>query len=193
MAYLKKILKEDEQAIRLVRRYPVSFLGRLILAFILIALPFFLMYPLFQWGNWGLLAFGLLLLIAFLYCLRLFIVWYFNLFIITDQRVIDVFQKGFFDRTVSSVIYSRIRDVAYRTKGLFQTIFHYGTVIIEISGTKVRLEVKNIKNPKEIQEIIANLSKHSQDSQSSEQFHKLLDELQPPAAGEIEIPVRVKK
>ncbi|MFH1173028.1 MAG: PH domain-containing protein [bacterium] len=193
MAYLRKILKEDEEAIRVVRRYPISFGLKIILALLFIALPFFLMMPLFRWGNWGLLLFSLLLLFAFLYALRVFIVWYFNLFIITNQRVIDVYQKGFFDRTVSSAAYNRIRDVAYRTKGLMQMMFHYGTVIIEISGVKVRLEIKNIKNPQEIQEIITGLGRHSQATGQSAEFHRLTDELREPDNQGVDIPIRVKK
>ncbi len=190
MSYLKKILKEDEEAIRVIRRYPLSFSFKIILAVILIALPFFLMYPLFQWRSWGLIIFALLLLIAFGYSLRVLVVWYFNVFIITSRRVIDIDQRGFFDRTVSGVDYSRIRDVAFHTKGLLQTIFHYGTVLIEIAGTNVRLEIRNIKNPQEVQEIINNLAKFSRENGSTEEFKKLMSELKQ-NVGSTEIPVKI--
>lgn len=190
MSYLTKILKEGEEPVRVIRRYWFSFVWQIIMAVILIALPFFLMYPLFQWGQWGLLAFGLLLLTALLYGLRVFVVWYFNLFIITSQRVVDVEQKGFFERTVSSSAYGRIRDVAFRTKGLWQTIFNYGAVIIEIAGAQVRLEARNIKQPKDIQEIVTALSQESRESQTSEEFQTLIKGLKQKDEG-TEIPVRV--
>lgn len=190
MSYLAKILKEDEEAVRVVRRAPWSFLFKIIWAAVLIALPFFLMYPLFRWQTWGLPILGLLLTIGLVYGLRVFVVWYFNVLVITDRRVIDVYQRGFFDRTVSAAGYSRIRDAAYRVKGLLPTIFRYGTVIIEIAGAKVRLEVKNVKNPKEIQEIIVALAKNSQDSARQDEFQRLVGELRAQAGG-VDIPVRV--
>lgn len=193
MAYLKRILKEGEEAIRIVRRYPISFGFKIIFALILVALPFFLMTLLFGWGDWGLLIFGFLILIAFIYALRIFIVWYFNLFIITNQRVIDVYQKGFFDRTVSSAAYNRIKDVAYRNKGLMQMMFHYGTVIIEITGVKVRLEVRNIKNPQEIQEIISSLGSHSQAGNQSAEFHQVTEKVRMDEGQGVDIPIKVKR
>ncbi len=126
MSYLIKILKEGEEPVRVIRRYFFSFFLKIVMAVILIVLPFFLMYPLFQWGQWGLLIFGGLVLLALIYGLRVLTVWYFNLFVITNQRVVDVDQRGFFERTVVSVDYQRLRDAAYRTKGLWQTIGNYG-------------------------------------------------------------------
>ncbi|MFH1225671.1 MAG: PH domain-containing protein [bacterium] len=190
MPYLTKILKEGEEPVRAIRRYFFSFLLKIIIAVLLVALPFFLMYPLFQWGQWGLLIFGGLLLMALIYGLRVLTVWYFNLFIITNQRVIDVEQNGFFERTVSSAAYNRIRDTAFRTKGLWQTIFNYGTVIIEIANAQVRLEIRNIKQPKEIQEIITALSQQSRESQTSEEFQQLIKELKQKDEG-ADIPVKI--
>ena len=78
---------------------------------------------------------------------------------ITDLRVIDVDQHGFFDRIVTEATYPHMEEVTYRIKGMLATIFRYGTVRIRIAGDAADIEVSAAKNPSKIQDLLNDLRK----------------------------------
>ena len=122
---LRKLnFKENEEIIKIVRRYPLTCTFPILITLILVAGSFFFLSLFFSWGPIGVALFLTILLLGIIYGTREFVLWYFNAFIITNQRVIDIDQRGFFDRIVSEAPYEKIQDVSYRVKGIFQTLFH---------------------------------------------------------------------
>ncbi|MDO4868282.1 MAG: PH domain-containing protein [bacterium] len=84
-------------------------------------------------------------LIFFLYHLM---IWYFSIYIVTDQRIRQVTQKGFFGKTVIDIPLSKIQSINYTIPGFFADIFRFGTInILTIVGD---LEIKNVEYPEEI-------------------------------------------
>lgn len=155
---IKKNLKEDEEIIQIVRIYPLIFIIPFTISALLVIAPFFFLFYLFNKLGWiGVIIFFCSLLFGILIALRQIIIYSLNVFVITNQRIIDIDQKGFFDKTVSESTFDKIQDVSYRIKGLFQTVFHYGDIIIQTAGTKANLELSGIKNPQKVQELIAKL------------------------------------
>ena len=71
------------------------------------------MFLLFRWQTVGLIIFLFLLAIGIIILIRLIVSWYYNAFLITNERVILYRQKGLFNREVSEVEYQKIQDVAY--------------------------------------------------------------------------------
>ncbi len=57
--------------------------------------------------------------------------WYFSVFIVTDQRFIQITQKGFFHRSVVDMGLNQIQMVNYEVKGLQETILGYGTILMQ--------------------------------------------------------------
>lgn len=57
--------------------------------------------------------------------------WYFSVFIVTDQRFIQVTQRGFFSRSVVDMGLSQIQMVNYEVKGLQETLLGYGTIMMQ--------------------------------------------------------------
>lgn len=57
--------------------------------------------------------------------------WYFSVFIVTDQRFIQITQKGFFNRSVVDMGLNQIQMVNYEVKGLQETILGYGTIMMQ--------------------------------------------------------------
>jgi hypothetical protein len=147
-------LKEGETVVRLVRNFWLVYLGQLLFASLLIAAPFFLMIPLFAMGTWGLGIFAVCILAGALLAVRTAILWYCNAFIITSQRVVDIDQRGFFDRTVSEAAFEKIQDVSYRVKGVWSTMLDFGTVVIQTAGTSTNLELNDVRDPKDIHHLI---------------------------------------
>lgn len=162
--YFTKILKSSEEVVRIVRRYGLTFLpqGALGVAFLL--LPFFLLFPLFRWGGWGILIFCLLVLVAIFYILRQLVIWYYNVFLLTNQRIIDIDQRGFFSRTISEAGYEKIQDITSRVKGPFQTLLGYGTVEIQTAGAKEQIAIEKVYNPQAVRDLIAAQQQRSQET-----------------------------
>lgn len=57
-----------------------------------------------------------------------YIGWYFSVFIITDQRFIQIHQKGLFHRGVSDIGLNQIQSISYEVAGLQETLLGFGTI-----------------------------------------------------------------
>lgn len=54
--------------------------------------------------------------------------WHFSIFIVTDQRFIQITQKGLFHRAVADLGLPQIQSVNYEVKGLQETLLGFGTI-----------------------------------------------------------------
>ena len=85
-------------------------------------------------------------LLAFAYFLYLMIIvgllfyswidYYLDTWIITDTRVIDIKQNGFFSRGVSEIPLSRVQDVTIDVHGLIPTLLKFGTIRLQTAGER---------------------------------------------------------
>jgi hypothetical protein len=90
----------------------------------------------------------------------LFIIWlmyYLNVQIITDHRIVDVDQVGLFSHTISELHLAKIEDVTSETHGIFGTIFGYGDVYVQTAGTVERFEFSDVPNPGAIEKLVLDL------------------------------------
>ncbi|MDZ7798333.1 MAG: PH domain-containing protein [Patescibacteria group bacterium] len=152
--YYNKNLEENEEIIKVVRQHPIVLIKPVFWLGLLILLDFFLITWLFAKGLWGVLVFVLVLTLPSLLIMRSWVIWKKNMIIITTKRVIDIDQHTLFHKVVSECNYRKIQDVSFKVKGIFATIFNFGQIQIQTAGNQANLEIRNIKNPNEIQEII---------------------------------------
>lgn len=54
--------------------------------------------------------------------------WHFSVFIMTDQRFIQITQKGLWSRAVADLALAQIQSVNYEVKGLQETLLGFGTI-----------------------------------------------------------------
>jgi hypothetical protein len=90
----------------------------------------------------------------------LFIIWvlyYLNMYIVTNERIVDVDQKGLFNHMVAELNMEKIEDVTSETRGILGHIFDYGSVYIQTAGTRERFDFKNVPNPGHITKLILEL------------------------------------
>lgn len=83
--------------------------------------------------------------------------YYLNVQIITDIRVVDVSQEGLFSHTISELHIDKIEDATSQTNGIFGTIFNYGDVYVQTAGTVERFEFQAVPNPAGIEKMILDL------------------------------------
>lgn len=149
-------LKEGEKVIKIIHKHWASFLipsGKIFLAF---CLPFFLAPFLFS-SNIGLIIFIVLILAALVFAINIWMKWYFDLFVLTNQRIINIDQKGIFSREVSEATYINVQGANYELSGIFSMMFNYGNVKIQATGIKNLLKINSVEKPKELQELILDI------------------------------------
>lgn len=59
------------------------------------------------------------------------IAWYYSLYIVTDQRLIQITQKGLFHRSVVDIGLNQIQMVNYEIAGLQETLLGFGTIMMQ--------------------------------------------------------------
>lgn len=172
-------LKDDEKVLRVVRNHWVTHVGGALLGSALFAAPFFFMVPLFALGVPGLLIFAACALLGALIAARTVVVWYWNAFVITSLRVVDIDQRGFFSRTVSEATYDKVQDVSYSVKGVLGTLLRYGALELQTAGAVSNLELPRVHEPKEVHhlitEAVAAHRTHANGGARSEKVAHLLD------------------
>lgn len=83
-----------------------------------------------------------------------FLSWYFDVFIITDKRVIDIDFNNLLDKKFSEAKLSMIQDVTSRVSGLGQTMFNYGTIYIQTAAEVSYITFEKVPHPEKIIKIL---------------------------------------
>ena len=81
-------------------------------------------------------------LILFLYH---YVMWYFTIYLVTDQRIRQVTQKGVFGKDVVELRLSKIQNISYNIPGFSGEIFGYGTIVIQTFVGD--LVIRNVEHP----------------------------------------------
>jgi uncharacterized membrane protein YdbT with pleckstrin-like domain len=150
----------EEHILLLLRRHPITQLPWIITAVIFAFLPLFLTtLPIISSlpGNYVFAAVvgWYLLLTGFI--LESFLSWFFNVYIITDERIIDVDFLSLIYKNVSSAKIDNIEDVTARSGGALQSIFHFGTVFIQTAGQKREFEFEDVPQPEKVTRLLNEL------------------------------------
>lgn len=103
------------------------------------------------------LAAQLYTLLLILSLFLIIIIYYLNIQIITNIRVVDVSQEGLFSHTISELHIDKIEDATSETNGILGTLFNYGKVFVQTAGTVERFEFHNVPNPAGIEKMILDL------------------------------------
>lgn len=96
-------------------------------------------------------------LIVFSYILINFLTWFYNIFIVTADRIIDIRYSDIVIHNVSETNLHHIEDVRYSQSGVIPTLFNYGNLYAQTAGTTENFEARSIPKPKEATDVIASL------------------------------------
>ena len=91
-----------------------------------------------------------------------FILWYFTIYIVTDQRIRQVTQRGLFGKDVIELRLSKIQNISYNIPGFTGEIFKFGTIVIQtFVGDLVIHNVENAdKTYNKLQNAVSNAVRH---------------------------------
>lgn len=99
------------------------------------------------------------LIIIWIYSFLVWIDYYFDMWIITSERVVNIEQKGLFLRVVSELKYNKVQDVTTDVGGFFPTVLNYGDVHIQTAAEEERFFFRHVPDPYGIKNIIMELVK----------------------------------
>lgn len=77
-----------------------------------------------------------------------------DIWIVTDHRVIDSEQHGFFNRTVAELTLAKIQDISVEIVGFFPTWLNYGNLEIQTAGAMEKFHFKQIPDPVAVKDAI---------------------------------------
>lgn len=149
--------RPNEKVGDVIRRHPIIFFWPLFQATVALAILIIVLI----YAGIGDIFYVVAFIAALFIFAVIFKIWfiYSNSFcMITNQRVINVDQRGFFNRVITETEYSKIQDVSNSTSGMLGTSLNFGEIAIQTAGKENKLSIEFIPDPYSVQqEITKNL------------------------------------
>lgn len=151
---------DEEEVILFLRQHPIVMMPWFIVAVFMFTLPsifsFFppyaalpVTYQFVMTLIWYLFVFG--------FSLSKFMSWFFNIYIVTDERVVDVDFVNILFRKISIAKIDEIQDVNITASGAFETFFGYGNVFIQTAAEVSEFDFLAIPKPDQVGKILNQL------------------------------------
>lgn len=171
--------QEGEKIIFLLRRHPAIIFFKILLWATVAILPLIFYYilggilaglfPHELFNPLVILFTSIFYLYVWLFMFFSFVDYYLDVWIVTNERIINIEMKGLFSRTASEQKLYRVQDVTSEIQGFFATIFNFGTVYIQTAGEQQRFIFKQISHPDLVAKKINTLV------EENKKFHRLLE------------------
>lgn len=155
--------EKDEQILYLLRRdwitnVPWIFFGIVIFLFpiifnVLLNQSLFFLIPQKYVFEANILWY--LMVTAFM--LENYLLWFFNVYLVTDRRIMDIDFYGLFNKRVSEAPLENIEDITYSVSGVVQTVFNFGNIYIQTAAEQREFEFHFIPNPQEVHDKLTDL------------------------------------
>lgn len=91
-----------------------------------------------------------------------FLVWidyYFDIWIVTNERIVNIEQKGLFIRTTSEMRFSRVQDVSCIVNGILPTVLNFGDLHVHTAGHEDLIIFRQVPDPYKIKEQVMKLAR----------------------------------
>lgn len=151
--------EKGEVIILLLRAHIVTLVVPAIVTILLILGPFLLpsVLALLQVDVGNFLNVGQIFLISvfwylvtFGFAFYKFIFWYFNVYLLTNERIVDFDFRGILHKETSYAKLNQIQDVSPKIIGFLGTFFHFGNVFIQTAAERPEFEFHNVAKPDEV-------------------------------------------
>lgn len=163
-------LTDGENELKTIHKHPISFLNEFIAIIIFIAMPIvfaivlifipkeFTDYFFSGDTNIGIMFLATTwLLFAWMYAWWKFTDHFLDVVVITNRRIFEVKQNGFFNREVTSFSFDKIQNIRVTQSGILASILNYGSMLIETAGETENLDLTDIPDPSSLKKFISEL------------------------------------
>jgi hypothetical protein len=127
-----------EEVLLLFRKHPVVMRKGLIISSLgLLVAPLFVLVASYIKPEYVPSPSGylLLLLLSFVFAGLLFfpswMSWHFSIYLLTNQRFVQIKQQGFFNKNVVDIGLANISMINYEVKGIQETLLGFGTIVMQ--------------------------------------------------------------
>lgn len=167
--------KQHEEILLVVHRHWFDILSQFFIIFIMLLMFFggFVFFPLFfpsfseNYGqNLFLFLQNLFFIAIWMFFFIIWIDYYFDVWIVTNERIVNIEQKGLFSREVSELELENIQDITVDVLGVIPTFLNYGELYVQTAAEKERFVFHNVPNPYVIKDRIMNLQKSYEKKES---------------------------
>ena len=154
------ILYPNEKILMVVHKHWIAFFSKIIIVAILLVAPAFFLELISNTNGinsetvvyikfFAINYLMVIILVAFLFWMD----HYLDLWIITNQRVIDVEQHGLFRRETSEFGIDKVQDITVEVPHMLATFLKYGNLRIQTAGER-SFTIKDVPNIYEIKKTI---------------------------------------
>jgi hypothetical protein len=96
-------------------------------------------------------------LITFVFTFENFLSWYFDFYIITNKRIVDISFNNLLNKHFAQTEISKIQDVSSSVKGVLATFFNFGDLLIQTAADTNQIHFEKVPNPSKIIKLIKEL------------------------------------
>lgn len=150
----------DEKIIMFLRKHGITNLGWILMGALLYTFPSLISLTTFLEGipdNFRFVFFLIWYLISTAFVLESFLTWFFNVYIITDERIIDIDFYNLIYKEVSDANIDKIQDVTYKMGGVVRTLFNYGDIEIQTASEVPNFEFIAVPYPDKVVKVLQDL------------------------------------
>lgn len=149
--------EEDEKILLFLRSHLITNLRWVLILFIFSLIPplIFLFgtnnlpFPELP-GRFTLVLILIYYLFCFAYAFSNFLTWFFNIFVITKKRIIDIDFAGLVFHDVAETQFTLLQDVNYTQSGPIRHFLNFGDVFAQTAGGKENLEAMGVPKPSKV-------------------------------------------
>lgn len=159
----------EEKVILFMRQHPIVNVPWILTTILMIIAPvvvssfsFFESVP----SNFQFIFLLVWYLITTAFSLEKFLTWFFNVYMVTDERIVDIDFYNLIYKEVSDAKIDRIQDVTYTMGGVVRTLFNYGNVLIQTASEVPNFEFLAVPKPDKVVRVL-------QDMQMEEEQEKI--------------------
>jgi len=174
---------DEKRIVLFVRKHWAAYLGQFILSIFLFFFPIALVLIIYLSDktifhglilNFIVLGLSTYYLIITTFIFTSWLSFYYDIYIITENAIVDVYQQGFFGRKISQLSMLRVQDVSSSIDGFLPTIFAYGNVLVESAGEQTQhFILEQVPNPQEVSSRIMEL--HNKIIEVEGRHHQMLE------------------
>lgn len=157
--------EEQEQIILFLRKHFVTNIPWIFISFVMFIVPTIVM----TFGvldsiptNFRFIFILIWYLVSTAYTLESFLTWFFNVYIVTDERIIDIDFYNLTYKEVSDANLDKIEDVTYKMGGVIRTLFNYGDVLIQTAAEITNFDFLAVPYPDKVVKVLQDLRMEEQ-------------------------------
>jgi hypothetical protein len=150
------VQEDDEQMLLLLRAHPVTQITWVLNTVIGVVLVWLCSGILFQYASTRIGIYTLIIVTSIIcaYAWHNFLLWYYNVGIVSTKRIVDIDFYGVSKRVTTEASVTKIVEATSRVAGFTGQIFNYGDVEVKTEGPIQNIEFYKVADPDLVVNII---------------------------------------